>query len=164
MARKPAVKRSACSCERCQSACSNYPGEFRPGEAERVAKFLGLSMRQLFKRYLAVNWWVGSPDVFMLTPASDTIKAGCEWPGNPERGKCVFLAAGRCSIHPVKPYSCAHGNPCDHGKRQKWEDDREFNTVPLWAKKGPQGQIVKLLGRKPKAQPFSYLSAFLGGS
>jgi Fe-S-cluster containining protein len=163
--KKPAIPRSECDSEKCQRACRNYPGEFRPGEAERVAEFLGMSLQDLFNQYLGVNWWegYGGENVFMLAPVSHAMTAGQEWPSTPRRGACVFLKSGRCSIHPVKPYACAHGNPCQNKSITKWEHDREFNTVPLWAKKDNQLQIVKLLGRVPHAEPYDHISAIFGG-
>jgi Fe-S-cluster containining protein len=157
------LPKTECDCERCKGACSNYPGEFRPGEAEKVAAFLNMSLEDLFAQYLGVNWWErDSGDIFMLAPANDSMDAGREWPGNPRRGNCLFLKDGKCSIHPVKPYSCAHGNPCDNKQIEEWSKDREHNTVRLWAKPQHQKQIEKLLGRKPESEEFYPSFGILG--
>lgn len=147
--------KTVCACERCQQACTNTPGWFRPGEAEKAAKLMKLSLPVFFRRYLGVNWWCGDPDVFVLAPALVGEKAGREYPGNP-KGTCVFFKAGRCDIHAAKPYDCAYGNPHDERTPERATLDvvaRE-KTVALWSKE--QKQIARLLGRKPRAARFSF--------
>lgn len=150
-------RKTECACERCQSACENTPGWFRPGEAEKAAAFLKLSLGDFFRRYLGVNWWCDSTrgDVFVLAPATTRMMAGHEYPANP-KGQCVFFTADRrCMIHPVKPHGCSHGNPCDfHEDAYKADVAR---TVQLWRKE--QGRIVKLLKREPVAEELSIFEA-----
>jgi len=157
---KPKLERTECACATCQSACENTPGWFRPGEAEKAAKLLGLSMKTFFRRYLGVNWYNAEDGpVFVLAPALVGEKPGKEYPANP-KGTCVFFTKDRrCRIHAAKPFGCSHGSICQTGMKESWRDEQVNQTVPLWAKH--QDQIVKLLGREPEEDmdfnPFSFL-------
>lgn len=77
-------------------------------------------MREFFRRYLSVDWWVADGklqtpdggDVLVLAPA---IKGheGQRYPWWPT-GQCVFLnAEGRCRIHEAKPYECRQALVCE---------------------------------------------------
>lgn len=145
-----------CSCDRCQAACIVKPGWMKPGEAEKIAEFLGISLEELFKTKLAIDWYDwdswgeydpdGSAHTFVLSPASTTIEPGKEWQGSP-RGQCVFLVDGRCSIHPVKPHECAkwdHTMPADEG------DELHKSVAVSW--KGHYNKLVELLGEEPEAE------------
>lgn len=151
-----------CTCDKCVRACSHTPGWFRPGEAERAAKFLKMPMRRFFKKYLGVNWytWKRNRPVFVLAPAITTMDAGHEFPGNP-KGQCVFLKDRRCLIHPVKPHDCRAFLVCEDSDDEKarWQKDRE-QTVKLWSTE--RASIVKLLGRRPKTERMSILDMFFG--
>jgi len=155
------LTKTECTCDRCQSACQNTPGWFRPGQAEKAAALMGLSLRQFFTRYLMVNWWEDYPEnVFVLSPAVTTGQPGHEFPGNP-KGTCVFFKAGRCAIHAAKPFDCSHGNPCEERTEARRAVDvaARAETVKLWRKH--QKQIRTLLGRKPQAAAYSYLDSIL---
>ncbi len=157
---KPYTKKTECSCAKCQSACENTPGWFRPGEAELAAKHLGLTLRQFFRRYLGVNWWgdVAKGDVFVLAPATVRMEPGLEYPANP-KGRCVFFTADRrCQIHPVKPFGCSVGNPCDFSLKPF--EAAMAKTVKLW--RAEQGQVEKLLGRKPITKELDLFEALFG--
>lgn len=163
MSKKSLLQKTECACDRCQRACENTPGWFRPGEAEKAAKMLRLSMKTFFKRYLGVNWY-STPDgpVFVLAPALVGEKTGHEYPGDP-RGQCVFFTKDRrCRIHAAKPFGCSHGSLCETGHSELWRDEHVNQTVPLWSKH--QDQIVALLGRKPEEDDnFSPLGILFGG-
>ncbi len=149
--------KTECACEKCQRACENVPGWFRPGEAEKAAAFLKLTMRAFFKRYLGVNWWCDSRhgDVFALAPAILHMTPGEEYPANP-KGCCVFFTADRrCMIHPVKPFHCSHGDPHAFDEARHKSDMKR--TVTLWRKE--QSQIVKLLKRDPVSEDISIFDA-----
>jgi Fe-S-cluster containining protein len=145
--------RESCTCQSCRNACTAKPGWFLPGEAEIAAESLGIPLPEFFAKYLAVDWWEGEPDIFLLSPAVQGEETGTEFPGNPS-GACVFLEGDRCRIHPVKPHECRmlwHG---DKGESYSHEE-----TAAAW--KDHQGQISDLLGREPEATPF-YGGGFLG--
>ena len=96
---------AGCSCSVCQEACRNKPGWFKPGEAEKVAEFLGITLPELFARYLMADVWKGVYGrVAVLSPGIKGGPAGRV----PKRssGECVFFEGGLCSIHPVKPHEC----------------------------------------------------------
>ena len=140
-----------CTCQHCQSLCKHKPGWFAPGEAEKVADFMGVSLPDFFRDSLAVDWWQGDPDIFLLSPAVVGGDSGEEFPADP-RGVCVFFKEGRCSIHVVKPRECrlAHHDREEEGGVHK-------DTGLLW--KDSQQQIVDLLGREPYAEEPDFLTA-----
>ena len=117
-----------------------------PGEAEIAAKTLGLSLEEFFKKYLAVNWWEGDPDIFVLAPALVGEATGTEYPANPQ-GWCVFFVDGWCTIHPVKPFECAQ-LICDDPNI----GERHETVANAWIEN--QSQIVELLGREPESKVF----------
>lgn len=142
------------TCEVCQSACRFKPGWLVPGDAERIADHLGLSLVELFETKLAVDWWEewkGRDDVFLLAPALVGEDAGAEYPGNP-KGTCTFYADGLCTIHEVKPFECRE-YVCDdsYGKTM----GRHRSIVEAWVEN--QEQIETLLGRKPYAAHYEPL-------
>lgn len=163
--KKPAAKSLGCTCRRCVSACRCKPGWFLPGEAEKAAALLDMTLPEFFRKHLMVDWWErwrgvhgkeDSRDVFVLSPALVGEAPGTEAPGNP-RGQCVFLKNNRCSIHAAKPYEC---RMYVHDDADKQVSDRKEHIVAAWADKGPQ--IVALLGREPVAEEWSFLDALLG--
>lgn len=154
------LKKTVCSCERCQAACRRTPGWFRPGEAEKAAELLGLPLKKFFRRYLGVNWYCNDDgsDTFVLAPAIHGMTPGTEYPSSP-LGRCVFLTnEGQCQIHAAKPWHCSHGNPCtfneDAHKRAT------ARTVTLWNRN--QKDIAVLLRRKPAARQTSIFEMMLG--
>ena len=140
--------RESGTCQYCRDGCSAKPGWFLPGEAEKAAEFLGMTLPEFFAAYLAVDWREGGgePDTFVLSPAVEGEKAGTEFPGDP-RGTCVFYQGERCRIHPAKPAEC----------RERWCGDKagpgiHEETAMAW--KDHQGQVAELLGREPEAAPY----------
>jgi len=138
-----------CKCEICRSACRHRPGWFRPGEPERAAEYLGLSLQDFFDKFLAVDYW--SPEealeifTFLLAPARKGMEPGEMYPFEP-RGTCVFFDENElCAIHPVKPFECAF---YDHTNIELDECfDERRKTVEEWKKH--QEQVEELLGHKP---------------
>jgi Fe-S-cluster containining protein len=139
------------TCGRCRGDCEHKPGWFLPGEAEKAAAHLGLTMQQFFDRYLAVDWWEGTAPTFLLSPAVQGEETGEEFPGDP-RGTCVFYQGGRCQIHKVKPHEC----------REVWcgaeAGSVHEDTARAW--QGHQQQIRDLLGREPIAESYEGGSIF----
>ena len=147
--------RESGTCQYCRDGCTEKPGWFLPGEAEKAAEFTGMSLPEFFRAYLAVDWWEvsGGPDVFVLSPALVGAEPGSEFPGDP-RGTCVFYKGERCRIHPVKPAEC----------RERWRGDRGGSSLhedAATAWKEHQGQVRELLGREPASAPFG-LGGLLG--
>lgn len=96
---------SSCTCAECQALCSHKPGWFIPGEVEKVAEFLSITLQELFDRHLMPDSWeLDTGSILTLSPAIKGTKPGTylSFAG----GECVFFEAGRCSIHGVKPYEC----------------------------------------------------------
>ena len=142
----PDCTRESGTCEQCRRGCTHKPGWFLPGEAEITAEFLGMTLPEFFASYLAVDWWEGTPDIFLLSPGVAGEEAGTEFPADPQ-GTCVFYEGGRCRIHPVKPHECRMAFCGDADPGSIHED-----TAMAW--KEHQGQVAELLGREPEAAPW----------
>lgn len=132
--------RDSGTCRYCQDGCTLKPGWFLPGEAEKAAEFVSMTLLEFFRAYLAVDWWEGGdePDIFLLSPGIESGAPGTEFPGDP-RGTCVFYENERCRIHPVKPHECRERWCGDQGPSGIHED-----TAMAW--KAHQGQVAELLG------------------
>jgi Fe-S-cluster containining protein len=141
------------TCAACSDACSHKPGWFLPGEAERAAAHLGLTLQELFDRHLLVDYWSGTKatdyeDVFVLSPAIVGATPGREFPRDP-LGTCVFFQAGRCAIHEVKPFEC-RDYWCGDGVTAEENKTRREQVALAW--RDHQGQLDELLGREPESQ------------
>ncbi len=147
-----------CTCEKCRSQC-DYPGWFAYGEAERVARFLGTSLEQLFLTKLCAIRYVPkmhrgperTDEVWCLVPATTDVEPGDVMPLVREitsitrYNGCVFFDEEKklCTIHQVKPYVCRHS----------WHWDIEdspnpsitYRAVVSWATPFAQEQIADLL-------------------
>jgi len=138
-----------CKCKKCVDGCSFAPGWFKPGEAEKAAELLGLSMKAFFKRHLIVDYWCGDNKtdwvtVFVLKPNIVGYKPGDMCPANP-MGRCSFLTSENlCAIHTAKPFECKEVMAC-----QKQEHNFHAEVQDAWNNKGAQAQITSLLGREP---------------
>lgn len=116
---KPAAPRredfsiASCDCDACRAACRNAPGWFTPEQVPRLAKHLGLSVEETFRRHLALG--VTHLDDGTLRPGvmphklRDGKKPGSRWSlaEIAVPGRCVFYDRGRCTIYPVRPDECA---------------------------------------------------------
>jgi len=138
-----------CHCDYCKNSCGpmGHPGRFLPGEAEKVAAFKGLTLQELFTKYLGVEYDRDSSadDLFLLAPATVDMKPGHEYPGYP-RGQCVFFKDGGCEIHAVKPYECREASHHDTLDICRQRDRVLFSR---WSEMSAQVQVRQLLGRPP---------------
>lgn len=136
-----------CQCELCRKACEFKSGWFMPGEAEKAAEFLGVTLKEFFDQHLGVDWFTGDGGAtFLLAPALVDEKSGTEYPGDP-RGKCVFFKNGLCSIHAVKPFEC---RAAQHTDAEDYVQQRHAKIAKAW--ESNQNQIEELLGREPESQ------------
>lgn len=136
-----------CSCQNCQNACKRKPGWFKPGEAEKVAAFLGISLEQLFTDSLAIDYWA-SENIFILAPATKSFTGGL--PGQIYsyfgKGECVFFKDGKCSIHEVKPFECKE---LLHDSIEV-SQQRHEEVANAW--RNEQEQIKQLYGKEPNIE------------
>jgi len=136
------------TCSFCRDGCDIKPGWFLPGEAEKAAELMDMPLADFFAKYLAVDWWQGEPDIFLLSPAIAGEPTGTEFPGNP-RGTCVFYQGERCQIHAAKPAECRERFCGDRGNAR---DMTHEDVAMAWT--DHQGQITELLGGDPVAAPW----------
>lgn len=136
-------ERTVCDCKKCKNACSYKPGWFLPGEAEKTAESLNMTLKDFFDKYLAVDFFEGSKTTFVLSPAVVGNPTGAMFPYRPT-GVCVFFKEGKCSIHGNSPFECAQ---YIHTDPQKDVQERHENVKNAWDKH--QKQIEELLGEKP---------------
>lgn len=149
------IPKSECACAECQSYCRHKPGWFLPGEAEKAAEFVGMTLPEFFKAHLAVDWIERDEEdeeTFILAPALADEEAGTEYPGNP-RGVCSLYRDGKCLIHEAKPHECAITH---HEQDSRQEAARRHLEIGR-AWRDHQQQIHDLLGREP-------VSAFYEGN
>ena len=146
---------NSCQCNNCKDACQR-PGWFVPGEIEQVAEFLNISIEELFRTKLIVDWWEedSKQNTFVLCPGIKDRPFGTMAPHNPH-GECIFFNnKGLCEIHPVKPFECAKYS-CKSRKSFHEEAKKK------WENKTAQKQIRKLLGEEPEAEEGSSLDLLL---
>lgn len=143
--------KDSCMCYNCKSACQNKPGWFMPGEAEHVASYLGISLEDLFKSKLIVDWWEDRPDIFLLSPGVINGRFGVEAQGD-ATGTCVFFKNGLCEIHSVKPFECKEGI---HGRVR--EINRRIHKQVAGTWQLHQDQIKTLLHHVPQAKVYTIL-------
>lgn len=148
---------TSCKCTHCQGACAHKPGWFLPGEAEKVADHLGLSLEELFETRLMVDWLIADPDIFLLSPAIVESVPGREFPANPN-GTCTFFKDGLCEIHPVRPMECALYR---HDVSYEDSVDAHEDIALQWNTGESMDQIESLLGREPRSEAYG-ISAMLG--
>ncbi len=131
-----------------------------PGEAEKTAEHLGLSLQELLNRSLSVDWWDADADfdhdVFLLSPAVVGGSPGEEFDADPH-GVCVFFVEGRCSIHEVKPFECRQHI---HTDTHEEVSARHAAIRDAWDSPEHQSQIKELLGRDPVSESYELYSIF----
>lgn len=112
-----ALPRVSCSCEKCAESCHGTPGWFLPGEAERAAESLGVTLQAFFDKYLVVEWWGDvRPWAYLLMPRRvnqpNTIATERDglWFAT---GTCALLGPDGCRLAADKrPHECAVARTC----------------------------------------------------
>lgn len=133
-----------CSCNTCINECYNKPGWFILGEAEKVAEYLDISMKELFDNYLTIDWYSldKGKAYFVLSPAVKDYKSG-DMASFSGTGECIFLKDDKCIIHEVKPYEC---RKYTHEDTNEEVSIRHKTVARKWATK--RKYLKDLLGKK----------------
>lgn len=94
--------RTTCACKECVDCCKRQPGPLIPGDFEKIAEYLGVTLEELKAHFVA------SPGAQVMNSATGRIwRIGSITP-KMIRGRCVFLDEDdRCRIHAVAPAGCA---------------------------------------------------------
>ena len=103
---------SVCSCDTCAQMCKDRPCW---GTPEDIKKIIDAG----FRERLMIDYWVASPNIYMLAPAIVGHENG-NAPDYPE-GRCTFLDANNlCELHTlgIKPTEgkiavCRESKPVD---------------------------------------------------
>lgn len=133
----PAHPRPWEGCIRRSLCCRRSPGWFAPGEAERAAAFVGLTMGELVNRYLILDHHettIGRIEAFApvrLAPDGEPV----EPPGGRVtafyhlgEGPCVLFDGQGCSIYPARPLECRLYD-CTHLPE---DNPRRIDIALLW--------------------------------
>lgn len=121
-----------CSCASCQQACAYRPGFFRRDQIEPLATALNLSVPELVRKHLQVDFFSGKgtdyEDVAMLVPRLKGERGGTQIDEDP-RGVCHWLIDGKCQIHTLgKPAECAQLHHGPNGEHLKGDRDAIAST------------------------------------
>lgn len=138
------MDKNSCECKTCISACKTKPGWLKPGEAEKIAKHLNLSLQDLFDKYLSVDWYhSNNKDYYILSPVAKNNIPGEMFPYNP-KGECIFFKDGRCEIHSVSPFECK-----EYYHEDTMDDllERHKEVAESW--EGKDEYLSNLLGHYP---------------
>jgi Fe-S-cluster containining protein len=127
------------------------PGYLLPGDAERIAQYLGMSLEDLQDYLLA------SPGAIVMGPSAfGRVRKRIRTivPAQNEDGSCVFLnGEDRCSIHSAAPYGCGwfdtHQSQ-EQGEERSYEGlitiTEQANNSPyktLWRRLEEKGRVAK---------------------
>jgi Fe-S-cluster containining protein len=95
--------RTKCACADCVSCCKRQPGPLIPGDLERIAAYLGETVDEAKRHFVA------SGGAVVKNIATGTLtRIGSITPDSLD-GRCVFLDQNdRCKIHEVAPAGCAY--------------------------------------------------------
>lgn len=90
-----------------------------PGDAERIAEFLGVESNQVDHLLLA------SPGAKVFSAEKGVYRIGTIVPDRKPDGSCIFFGADeRCEIHSVAPFGCAFFD--DHMSQKKGDRRSKF--------------------------------------
>lgn len=146
-------ERFSCECKGCKSACKVKPGWMLPGEAEIIADHLGIPLKELFDRFLLVDYYLSGKEghKYLLSPALKNKNTGTMTPSNP-MGVCIFFdeITEHCQIHKVAPYECQR---YDHTGTKQDIQDRHKWIAEQWNNEKDHLQLVELLGEEPFLPP-----------
>lgn len=120
-----------------------------PGEAEKIAEYLGITLKELFIKYLAIDYYLSCKDgnKYLLSPAVKSMIPGNMVPANP-MGECIFFdkESSKCKIHPVAPYEC---KKFIHGTQRTEIEERHKWVAEQWNNEKNYDQLVELYEKEP---------------
>lgn len=131
------IRPPACSCSECISQC-RYPGWLKPGDLERIARFLEHDLRELFhKGFHVVDYEriIGTPPIEGAKVFGIAPKISDDY--------CTFFnpIGNVCTIHQVKPWVCRYSWHHPPGK----VPPLTYLTALAWNAPQHQKQIQELM-------------------
>ena len=135
-------------CSRKNNCCKYGSGCLAEGDAEKIAKFLKISVNELKEKYLEevekFNTKLFRPKILRQS--------------NKPYGTCVFFSGEECKVHEAKPLECKVGSCGRNGEElSKWfvlnyfvnaNDPESIRQYALYSKKNkplPGGSLKELV-------------------
>ena len=94
-----------CDCHECQALCRHEPGWFLPGEVERSAAHLHITVDEFCRQFCEE---LNIDQTVVLAPKFVS-----------KQRACIFYEEGLCRIHEVKPHECRKVFGCEPKRRHK---------------------------------------------
>jgi Fe-S-cluster containining protein len=96
--------RTVCDCDQCKKYCHVQPGHLLPGQMEKIADYLKVTLTEVKKFF-----WASPGARVMDSKSGLQFNIGTITPRYDRHKKaCVFLTdEGQCRIHAEAPYGCA---------------------------------------------------------
>jgi Fe-S-cluster containining protein len=129
-------------CQQCGKCCETQPCALAPEDLPKIAKFLGLTEEQLFKRFLILDYVEGIRERnYYVAPARKNDLTGriAETGWTFENNACIFLRDRKCSIDRVKPkggreFYCSlittlNSNVIGYGKKESVQDWKQTSML-----------------------------------
>jgi Fe-S-cluster containining protein len=141
------MERISCNCQLCKDCCEHKPGWLQFGDEKKISAKLGISVKELFDRFLIIDWIdVAGKTIFILSPCATHLKPGSIMPSIP-LGICAFLNEKReCTIHEVAPLEC---QLTFHDMSDKEAQKNHFDIAYTWDNEEAQSLIRELYGKVP---------------
>ena len=121
-----------CSCSACKRLCRpghTNPGWFAPGQVEKAAEYLKMTVEDFFKKYLIVEYWQCFPqDIDVIAPRRvhqiGQFRAGSF--DNAPDGTCKLHDSSTGCMLPaqIRPIECAASICCEEGDKYWWKRER----------------------------------------
>ncbi|MBL0928442.1 MAG: hypothetical protein IBJ11_12460 [Phycisphaerales bacterium] len=102
--RRYPFERTACTCRMCSISCEHLPGALAPPDLEPISRQLGFTDIHAFAR----EHLEASEGATLKMNDGRIVSLPTLVPKSRDDGSCLFYRGGRCTIHAVSPFGCAH--------------------------------------------------------
>lgn len=147
------LERNECDCEVDRRRCTFMAGWYLPDQITAAAEEAGLAEEDFFRQHCTLDYWAGTPPVFVIRPRH-LGEPGGKVAAFVPRGTCHhFTADYRCAIHPAKPYECAVTRH-DNGDETQ---GLHAAVADAWRAPGAQEMVRRLYGGEPSVPEVNML-------
>lgn len=123
------MKRTSCSCDKCQHGCKVMPAYLLP---EDLAPYPWMYQGELLA---SEGGLVGI--VNKLTGEMTKFRVPTLVPASKDDGSCVHYRDGKCGIHEHSPSGCSMFNACAVGEKQRQQDklaeEFQMRLLQMWS-------------------------------